>query len=80
MELNPNHPVTRQMHDHWHKICALLMAKMGEDHVVITTDDLRELGGDKYIVVQELNDEIHLRFVEQAEAERLARQAGGLLV
>ena len=28
-ELNPNHPATREVHDHWHKIAALMMFKMG---------------------------------------------------
>lgn len=78
MELNPNHPVSQQMHDHWHKICALLMRKMGRDHIVITMVDLRSFPADSFMVFQELEDGLHLRLVDEAEAVRLARREGGL--
>jgi len=78
MEMNPNHPATQAMHDQWHKVCAILMAKLGEDHVVITMDDVRQLDPETSIVFQELGDGIHLRMVGPEEAERLAREHGGL--
>jgi hypothetical protein len=78
MELNPNHPVTQQVSDHWHKVCAILMAKMGVDHVVITPADIMLLQQDCAITFQELHDGLHLRLVDASQAERIAREAGGL--
>lgn len=81
MELNPNHPMTRNMHDHWHKFCALLMLKFGKPHVVITMADVMRLGDDcNAVTIQELEDGIHLRLVSMEEGERLARKEGGLPV
>lgn len=77
-ELNPNHPVTQKVSDHWHTICALLMAKMGTDHVVITVDDISRMQPRSAIVIQELHDGLHLRMVDSEQAEQIARQAGGL--
>lgn len=80
MELNPNHPTTTVVREQWHKLCALLMAKLGTDHVVITAADIDRLvreGGGRAIVVQELADGLHLRMVDPAEADRLARVHGG---
>lgn len=39
-ELNPNHPVTREVHDQWHKICFLLMRKMGVTEIAISPDEV----------------------------------------
>lgn len=76
--LNPNHPVTRMLDDQWHKLAALAVLKAG-GHVVITMEDLLAFApGDLNITVQELPDGIHLRIVDRAEAERLARKEGGL--
>jgi hypothetical protein len=80
MELNPNHPTTTSVREQWHKLCALLMVKLGTDHVVITPNDIERLvraGAGRAIVVQELADGLHLRMVDQAEADRLAREHGG---
>ena len=43
MELNPNNPVTMQMHDHWHKMCAVLMLKTGAHEVDVTPEDVQRL-------------------------------------
>lgn len=77
-ELNPNHPVTQAVSDHWHKLAALLMHKMGSAHVVITMSDLESLQPGTCITVQELHDGIHLRLVDITTAEQMARQQGGL--
>lgn len=81
MELNPNHPVVQQAHDHWHKLCALVMLKLGRPHVVITMADVMKLGDDcNAVTIQELDDGIHLRLVSMEEGNRLARKEGGLPV
>jgi hypothetical protein len=76
--LNPNHPVTQAMNDHWHKVTALVMQKLGVRHMVISGADLAAMPADMFMVVQELSDGIHVRFVDEATARRLARENGGL--
>lgn len=80
VEFNPNHRVTQAMHDQWHKICALLMMKMGQKHVIITPADIENIGLESAIAVQELPDGIHIRLVDEKTALRLAREEGGLPV
>ncbi len=78
-ELNPNHPTTQQLHDQWSKIAAILIRKMGTRHVVITQEDIIALSNtSSNIAVQELEDGLHLRLVDDVEARRLAAQEGGL--
>lgn len=77
MELNPNHPVTQKVSDHWHKICALIMSKSGNRHVVITKEDIARLDN-AAIAIEEKPDGIHVVLLPRAEAERLAKIAGGL--
>jgi hypothetical protein len=89
MEINPNHPVTREAHDHWHKIAALLLMKItgGDKNKVVRISvaeielHIAERGGDMgAIVLQERGDYMELRMVDSAEAQRLAKQEGGLPV
>lgn len=68
---NPNHPTTRVVEGQWHKLAALLVQKAG-GHVVLTMSDVIELGPHKSIVVQELDDGIHLTIVDNATAKLLA--------
>lgn len=77
MELNPNHKVTQDIHDHWHKIAALLMSKFGKDHVIITMDDIDNLIGSS-IVIEEKNNELHLSIVDKKTAIELVKKEGGL--
>lgn len=84
MELNPNHPVTQVVHDHWHKFCLIVMAKMGIDHIVITMQDLEDLtkmfpGDMPAIAICEREDGIHLDLLPRTEGMALAREQGGLL-
>lgn len=79
MNLNPNHPTSRTIDQHWHKFAAMLMQKFGADHVVLTVVDISNIDGSA-ITVQELDDGIHLRIVDMATAERLSREHGGLPV
>ncbi len=80
-ELNPNHPVTRAAHDHWHKIAALLMRKFGVKQCDITQDDIAGLDSDSVnIVLHAKLDRITVRLVGDEEARALARKEGGLPV
>jgi len=78
MELNPNHPTTQAVHEQWHKLAGILMHKLGLDHVVITLADLQRIPSNQFIAVQELSDGLHLWFVDEKTAQKLARKHGGL--
>jgi hypothetical protein len=83
-ELNPNHHVTSAIHDHWHKVVAVLLHKyanvLGRE-VRIYPSDLeameREEGGVN-VVIEDRDGAIRLRLVTDAEGAQLARKAGGL--
>jgi len=80
-ELNPNHPVTREVHDHWHKIAAILMLKFGKSAVEITEADVRSLGNNENAVMADCRGgRFVVRIVSMEEAEKLARKEGGLPV
>lgn len=79
MELNPNHPVTREMSEQWHKIVGLLMLKFGEHHIEITSEDIARLHEmNSAVAIEPTDDVIHLRLMSFEEGERLARKEGGL--
>ncbi len=81
MELNPNHPATTRVRDHWHKICAILMLKFGKTDVEITLEDLELIAdNEKAIVIDERGGRCFIRLVTMEEGERLAREEGGLPV
>lgn len=82
MELNPNHKVTQDMHDQWHKIVVLLMRKFNCNHVELSEGDVLALGdsGVGAVTIRERDGAIHLDLVSWDEAERLAREEGGLPV
>jgi hypothetical protein len=78
-ELNPNHPVTQEVHDHWHKVCGVLMQKFGQTAVEITSDDVAALGDNEMCVVADCRGgKFIVRLMTMEEGERLARQEGGL--
>lgn len=43
MELNPDHPVTQDLRDHWSKVLAMVMKKCGLSEVMITEADFKSL-------------------------------------
>lgn len=51
MELNPSNPVTAGLHDHWHKLAAMLMIKQGLKEITITEADLNAVGARKEMPV-----------------------------
>ena len=84
-ELNPNHPVTSKVHDHWHKVVAILLHKFAKQlgrEVRIYPYDIEALehSGLANVVIEDRDGCIRLRLVDQAEGERLARKEGGLPV
>lgn len=79
-EFNPNHPITAQVHDQWHKLCAILMARQGLTEVEIKPSDIALLTEGTAIVADARGGRFVLRLVDQKEAERLARKEGGLPV
>lgn len=79
MELNPNHPVTSKMHNHWHKIVAILVNRIPKGKTTIAADEVAALDG-KAIVMKETASGIELVIVSMEEGERLARKEGWLPV
>jgi len=77
MELNPNHPVTRETHDLWHKIAALLVMMKG-GRVTIPESEIPKMEG-KAITIKFVDGiGIELSIVSMEEGERLAKKEGGL--
>jgi hypothetical protein len=77
MELNPNHRTTSSMHDHWHKIAAILLNRMPGKETVITPAEIDRMAG-QAITIKDTGIGLELRIVSMAEGEKLARQEGGL--
>lgn len=79
-EINPNHPVTNEVREQWHKFCAILMFKFGVKEVEITISDLEAFQKQDHtsIAVKPENDTISLILLTNEEAKRLAEKAGGL--
>lgn len=79
MELNPNHPTTSTMHDHWHKIAAILLTRTLERRTVITLAEIERMAAEKLaITIKDIGVGLELTIVTMEEGERLARQEGGL--
>jgi len=78
-ELNPQHPVTQEVHDHWHKLAALLMVKLNADVVVITPADIERMNQRDLVIIAHAHaDCLEIKLLPRAEGERLAREAGGI--
>lgn len=79
--INPNHPVTRMAYDEWPKLCALILSKLGIDRIYIAAEDIAALEarpGRTVMLCHAHQESIELRLVTEQEAERIAREAGGL--
>lgn len=80
-ERNPHHPVTEKVHDHWHKICAMLLVRLGvkidDGEIIITLDDVQRLDalGQGTIIIHDTHDGLHLRLASEAEAEKWLRRS-----
>jgi hypothetical protein len=75
MELNPNHPVTQEVREQWHKIAAIMMNKLGITDLEITEADIEALNSNpRAIVADARNNEFHIRLLPLKEAEAIARK------
>lgn len=79
MELNPNHPATNSIRDHWHKLAAILVNRLPKGQTTITIDEVEKMDG-LAITVKDTPQGIELKIVTMEEGERLAREQGGLPV
>jgi hypothetical protein len=82
MELNPLHPVTKEAHDNWHKIAALIMIHFGKTELKLTLDDAKKLfHGNLNIVLdgrrEFCGDGLLVRLVDNKTADALVRKEGG---
>jgi hypothetical protein len=81
MELNPNHKIVRQAHDHWHKIAALIMVKIGKTELDFTIDDCKKLESNVNIVLDASKESatgvLTVRIVDDKTAVELALKEGG---
>lgn len=82
MELNPNNPVVRQAHDHWHKIAAMIMVKLGKTELRFDTEDVKKLERGNINIVLDARGEtetgiLTVRIVDDKTAAELARKEGG---
>lgn len=84
MELNPNNKLVRQAHDHWHKVAALIMVKLGRTELEITLEDVKKIEQNVNIVLDARGESesgiFRIRIVNDREAAELARQEGGRLI
>ena len=79
-ELNPNHPVTRKVHDYWHALAAMLVVLFLPGHQVVMSLGGNQADGRKAITIKETARGIELEVVSMEEGERLAKKEGGLPV
>lgn len=76
-ELNPDHPVTKQIHDHWHTLCLMIMRKLGIKEVIITEQDFIGVEpGTLNISIQELADGMHVRVMSNQEMLAFLEEEG----
>jgi N-glycosylase/DNA lyase len=82
MELNPNNKVVRTARDHWHKIAAMIMVKLGKTELDFTIEDVNKIAAGNVNIVLDARDEsktgiFKVRIVDDKTAAELARQEGG---
>lgn len=73
--LNPNHPALKDLE--WHKVAAVLVHMLGGE-VVISEEVFASMPDKFAIAVFSGDDHIRLKMMTQEEAQRLAREQGGL--
>ena len=82
MELNPNHKVVQQAHDHWHKIAAMILLKQGLTELEFTLADVEKMAAGNINIVldargESLTGKLVVRLVDDKTAAEMARKEGG---
>lgn len=85
-KLNPNNEVVQAVDDQWHKIVYVIMRKLGVENVDITMEDIKRVQeeSNRFAVCLDclshgkLEPTMAVRILPMEEAERLAREEGGL--
>ena len=76
MEMNPEHPVTQQMREQWHKVVGLLMLHAGIKEFEITPEIIAKLGNCEYAVIMDNRaGRATVRMLKAEEAEAFMRGA-----
>jgi hypothetical protein len=78
-EINPEHRVTSTLHDHWHKLLAVVLFKLKVNEITITAADIGAMeaqfpGGMPCILAHEKKDGLHLSVISEEEARRKGAQ------
>lgn len=79
MEINPEHPVTQELREQWHKICAVVLHKLKISYIGITAEDLTELGPDVAVIAHAKKDMLEIRLMTLAEAKQYAKDHPGTI-
>lgn len=77
-EVNPNHPVTVEMHEQWHKVAALLMHQFGVTKFRITPAVMDDMPANTAIVAYSKPDGLYIYLVDEKTARQWAGDEGGL--
>lgn len=74
MEINPNHPVTKNLHDHWHKLVGVMMHKLGVREVRIVPEDMQFLlDTPMAVVAHDKADGLYVSLVTMEEGRKIAQ-------
>ena len=76
---NPNNPVARASMDHWHKIAAMMMHKLGLKSLAITAADIDKMNaaGPFDIGISDEKGHIEVLLLTEAESRALVKKHGG---
>lgn len=81
-ELNPNHPVTNELREQYHKLLAIVMWRFGMDRLVVTSEEIERFVTDHpggiNVAFEPKGHNLTIRIVDDEEGARLARREGGL--
>ncbi len=79
-EMNPNHPLTQEMREHYQTLLIALMGKLGVKEVTLTYKDLDNYlcsEGAEVLSIHGADDYIVLKMISRKEAEALMDEHGG---
>jgi hypothetical protein len=77
MEINPEHPVTQEMHDMWHKMCGVLLWKFANGAYTVTMEDMNgfmKAHPDCAVIFHAHRETVDLKIVTMEEGLRLAEE------